>query len=45
MAATHGEVKVLSAKHNTMELQVNQVPFQVQVHGFDSNRDLKVKVR
>ena len=45
VAATHGKVRVLSAKHNTMELQVNQVPFQVQVNGFDSNRDLKVKVR
>ena len=45
VTAANDKVKVLSAKHNTMELQINQVPFQVQVHGFDSNRDLKVKVR
>lgn len=45
VASSEGGVKVISSKHNVMELLVNQVPFNLQVNGFDQNRDLKVKVR
>ena len=45
VASSEGGVKVISSKHNVMELLVNQVPFNLKVNGFDQNRDLKVKVR
>ena len=38
-------IKVLSSKHNVMEIQITDLPFQLSVTGFDSNRDLKIQVR
>ena len=38
-------VKVTIPKHNTMELEIVKLPFRFSLRGFDTNRDLKVKVR
>ena len=43
--ANTDNVKVISSKHNIMELEIKKLPFRLSVRGFDSNRDLKINVR
>ena len=43
--ANKENVKVISSKHNLVELEVIKLPFRFSVKGFDPNRDVKVKVR
>lgn len=36
--------KIKSAKENTIKVTINKLPFQLVASGFDTNRDVKVKI-
>ena len=44
VSMTKEKAKLLSARENSLKLEVISIPFRLTVKGFDVNRDLKIKL-